>query len=125
MPSSTATGQCSTLIPQGIGEARRFKAVVYLSKTGTAFPELEMQSCEEYAQEFGWGIALTVVDEEVEKSPDRRRMLQAALQKITDGEADAILVPSKAAISPIEGEYNEFAARVEKAAGFVQVAARR
>ncbi|MFF1789584.1 hypothetical protein ACFVX9_24380 [Kitasatospora sp. NPDC058243] len=59
------------------------------------------------------------------KGPERRPLLQAALQRLLDHRAGAILVPSKSAISAIEGEFNEFAERVEKASCFIQVATRR
>jgi hypothetical protein len=98
--------------------------VIYLDKTGPAFPELEMRSCEEYALTHNWDVTLTVVDDETEKPPEQRPLLLAALQTIKDKGAEAILVPSKTAVSPIDGEFDEFAGQVEKAGGFVQVARR-
>lgn len=75
----------------------KFHVVIYLVKTGASFPEHEMRLCEEYARTFGWGITLTVVDEDVdEKGPGRRPLLQAALQNLRDRHAGAILVPSRA-----------------------------
>ncbi|MFD7448814.1 hypothetical protein [Kitasatospora sp. NPDC059827] len=104
----------------------KFHVVVYLAKPGTAFPEREMRDCERYADTFGWGITLTVVDEHAnDRSPEERPLLKAALQNLEDRKAGAILVPSRATITPIDGEYNEFAGAVEKAGGFIQVAARR
>ncbi|MBV6701260.1 hypothetical protein KV557_29820 [Kitasatospora aureofaciens] len=102
----------------------RLQVVIYLSKTTSAFPELEMRSCEEYALTFGWDVSLTVVDDDMETPPDRRPKLQVALQRLKDKQAGAILVPSRATISPIDGEYDEFARQVEKAGGFLQVAPR-
>ncbi|MDH6708879.1 hypothetical protein P3T27_005625 [Kitasatospora sp. MAA19] len=104
----------------------RLQVVIYLAKTDSDFPERELRMCEAYAHAFRWDVALIVVDDEVDApGPERRPMLQAALQRLLDNRAGAILVPSKAAISPIEGEFNEFAERVEKASGFIQVATRR
>ncbi|MFI9366894.1 hypothetical protein ACIG5E_38540 [Kitasatospora sp. NPDC053057] len=103
----------------------RLQVVIYLAKTGTGFPEAEMRRCEEYADEHRWEICLTVLDDELGKSPDRRRSLQSALDHIRSGTASAILVPSKATISPIEGESNDFSHDVEKAGGFIQTVPRR
>ncbi|MFD5464631.1 hypothetical protein ACFWIQ_17690 [Kitasatospora sp. NPDC127059] len=104
----------------------RLQVVIYLAKPDSAFPERELGQCEAYARTFNWDISLIVVDDEVDvRGPEHRPMLQAALRQILDRQAGAILVPSKATISPIEGEFNEFAERVEKAAGFIQVATRR
>ncbi|MBD0695331.1 hypothetical protein BG452_19965 [Streptomyces sp. CBMA123] len=105
---------------------RRLQVVIYLGKTNSAFPERELSLCEAYALAFDWDISLIVVDDEVDvRGPEHRPMLQAALRQILDRQAGAILVPTKATISPIEGEFNEFAERVEKASGFIQVATRR
>ncbi|MFD9685566.1 hypothetical protein ACFWXO_07360 [Kitasatospora sp. NPDC059088] len=104
----------------------KFHGVVYLAKPGMAFPEREMRDCERYADTFGWGITLTIVDEHAnDKGPDERPLLKAALQNLKDRKAGAILVPSQATITPIGGEYDEFARAVEKAGGFIQVAARK
>ncbi|MBP0452687.1 hypothetical protein J5Y04_24545 [Kitasatospora sp. RG8] len=102
----------------------RFQVVVYLTKTDSRFPELEMRSCEQYAHAFNWDVSLTVLDDDTETPPERRSSLQAALQRVKDQRAGAILVASKAAISPIDGEYDEFARQVEKAGGFLQVTRR-
>ncbi|MEV7599777.1 hypothetical protein AB0O91_20580 [Kitasatospora sp. NPDC089797] len=105
---------------------QRLQVVIYLAKRDSAFPERELALCEAYAAAFGWDISLIVVDDEADtKGPEYRPMLQAALRQITDRQAGAILVPAKATISPIDGEFNEFAERVEKASGFIQVATRR
>ncbi|MET9181855.1 hypothetical protein ABZX88_27035 [Kitasatospora aureofaciens] len=101
-----------------------FQVVIYLDKPSPAFPELEMRSCEAYALAHHWDVTLTVLDDETEKPPGQRPLLLAALQTIKDKTAGAILVPSKAAISPIGGEFDEFVAQVEKAGGFLQVACR-
>lgn len=98
-----------------------FQVVIYLAKPTPVFPELEMRSCEQYALLHRWGVTLTVLDDETEKPPDRRPLLLAALKTITDRTAGAILTPSRAAISPIDGEFDDFAAEVEKAGGFLQV----
>ncbi|MFI9363398.1 hypothetical protein ACIG5E_20420 [Kitasatospora sp. NPDC053057] len=104
----------------------RVEVVVYLAKTNSAFPERELRMCESYANTFNWDISLIVVDDEADtKGPEHRPMLRAALQRLIDHRAGAILVPTRATISPIDGEFNEFAERVEKASGFIQVAARR
>ncbi|MBV6702385.1 hypothetical protein KV557_35680 [Kitasatospora aureofaciens] len=108
-------------VPKGI---KRFQVVIYLAKVGPGFPELEMRSCEDYALTFGWEVALTVVDDEVEKPPEQRPLLLAALQTIKDRGAGAILIPSRAAVSPIDGEFDEFAGQVERAGGFIQAARR-
>ncbi|MER8100421.1 hypothetical protein [Kitasatospora sp. NPDC094016] len=79
---------------------------------------------EEYALTSGWTVALTVVDDEMEKPPERRPMFLAGLQMIKGNGAGAILIPSGAAVSPIEGEFDEFSRRVEKAGGFIQVTRR-
>ncbi|MFC5664455.1 hypothetical protein ACFP3U_15860 [Kitasatospora misakiensis] len=99
--------------------------VIYLAKTSTAFPEIEMRRCEEYAGAHGWAISLTVLDDELGRSPDRRSRFLAAVDRIKSGEASAVLVPSKATISPLDGEFNEASHMVEKAGGFIQVAPRR
>ncbi|MFH9349803.1 recombinase family protein [Kitasatospora sp. NPDC017646] len=105
---------------------RDFQVVAYLAKTNSYFPERELSACEAYAHAFNWNISLIVVDDEVDmKGPQHRPMLQAALRQIRDSQAGAILVPTKATISPIDGEFNEFAERVEKASGFIQIATRR
>ncbi|MER7674973.1 hypothetical protein ABTY61_41900 [Kitasatospora sp. NPDC096128] len=105
---------------------RTLQVVIYLAKVDSAFPERDLSTCESYAHAFNWGISLIVVDDQVDvRGPGHRPMLQAAFRQITDRQAGAILVPSKATISPIEGEFNEFAERVEKASGFIQVATRR
>ncbi|MFF2075930.1 hypothetical protein ACFVXG_14370 [Kitasatospora sp. NPDC058162] len=105
---------------------QRLQVVIYLAKTNSAFPERELNSCEAYARAFNWGISLIVVDDEANvRAPEYRPMLQAAFRQVLDGQAGAILIPSKATISPIDGEFNEFAQRVEKAAGFIQVATGR
>ncbi|MEU9079636.1 hypothetical protein [Kitasatospora sp. NPDC048538] len=104
----------------------RLQVVMYLAKTDAGFPERELRVCERYAAAFDWGVSLIVVDDEVDvRGPEHRPMLRAALQRLLDREAGAILVPTKATISPIDGEFNEFAERVEKASGFIQVATRR
>lgn len=105
-------------------DPKRFSVVIYLARTGVAFPELEMRSCEDYALAFGWEVSLTVVDDESEKCPEQRPLLLAALQTIRDRSAGAILIASQATVSPIDGEYNDFARQVEKAGGFVQVTRR-
>lgn len=105
-------------------DTERFTVVIYLAKTTVAFPELEMRSCEEYALAFGWQVSLTVVDDEMEKCPEQRPLLLAALQTVKDKSAGAILIASQATISPIDGEYHAFARQVEKAGGFVQVTRR-
>ncbi|MER7771793.1 hypothetical protein [Kitasatospora sp. NPDC096140] len=103
-----------------------FQVVLYLTKANSSFPERELRACEDYAKAFNWGIDLIVVDDEAAtKGPDHRPMLRAALQRVLDRQAGAILVPSKSAISPIEGEFADFSKRVEKASGFIQVATRR
>ncbi|MER7671101.1 hypothetical protein ABTY61_21920 [Kitasatospora sp. NPDC096128] len=102
----------------------RFQVVIYLAKPTADFPELEMRSCEAYAIAHRWDVTLTVLDDETEKPPEQRPLLLAALQTITDRTAGAILLPSRAAISPIDGEFDDFAAQVEKAGGFLQVARR-
>ncbi|MFI9363931.1 hypothetical protein ACIG5E_23185 [Kitasatospora sp. NPDC053057] len=102
----------------------RFQVVIYLAKPSPAFPELEMRSCEEYALAHNWDVTLTVLDDETEKPPEQRPLLLAALQTIKDKTAGAILAPSRTAISPIDGEFDEFAAQVEKVGGFLQVARR-
>ncbi|MEU9047083.1 MULTISPECIES: hypothetical protein [unclassified Kitasatospora] len=103
-----------------------FRVVMYLARSGSGFPEHELSVCEAYAGAFNWGIDLIVVDDEVNrKGPEHRPMLRAALQRVLDRQAGAILVPHKAAISPIEGEFDDFSKRVEKASGFIQVATRR
>lgn len=105
---------------------RSFQVVTYLAKTNFSFPEQELRQCEAYARTFNWGISLIVVDDEANvRAPEYRPMLQAAFRQVLDGQAGAILIPSKATISPIDGEFNEFAQRVEKAAGFIQVATGR
>ncbi|MFE6051570.1 hypothetical protein ACFQ6N_12470 [Kitasatospora sp. NPDC056446] len=104
----------------------RFQVVLYLARTGSDFPESDLRRCEAYAGAFDWGIDLIVLDDETtRRGPDDRPMLRAALRRVLDRQAGAILVPSKASISPIEGEFNDFAKRVEKASGFIQVATRR
>ncbi|MER6300460.1 hypothetical protein ABT247_12930 [Kitasatospora sp. NPDC001539] len=109
--------------PQAFG---RPQVVVYLAKSNSRFPKRELRLCEAYAHAFRWDISLIVVDDEADlKSPERRPMLQAALQRLLDRRAGAILVPSRATISAIDGEFNEFASCVEKASGFIQVATRR
>ncbi|MFD7452695.1 hypothetical protein [Kitasatospora sp. NPDC059827] len=106
--------------------ARNFQVVTYLAKANSLFPEQELRRCENYARAFNWGISLIVVDDEANvRAPEFRPMLQAAFRQVLDRQAGAILVPSKATISPIDGEFNEFAQRVEKAAGFIQVATGR
>ncbi|MFJ8475239.1 hypothetical protein [Kitasatospora sp. NPDC094011] len=71
-------------------------------------------------------VTLTIVDEHVnDKAPEEHSLLKAALQNLKDQKAGAILVPSRATITPIDGEYNDFAEVVEKAGGFIQVATRR
>ncbi|MFE4516936.1 hypothetical protein ACFRMQ_22390 [Kitasatospora sp. NPDC056783] len=101
----------------------RLQVVMYLAKTHSHFPERELRTCEAYAKAFDWGIDLIVVDDETTRAePERRPMLRAALQRLQDRQAGAILVPSKATISPIDGEFNDFAKRVEKASAFIQVA---
>ncbi|MFE5583723.1 hypothetical protein [Kitasatospora sp. NPDC056531] len=114
--------------PNGVegnpNRTERFQVVIYLAKTSPAFPELEMRSCEEYALAYDWEVSLTVLDDEMEKPPEQRPLLLAALQTIKDRSAGAILIPSKATVSPIDGEFDEFAAQVEKAGGFLQVACR-
>ncbi|MFJ9609013.1 hypothetical protein ACIRS1_22005 [Kitasatospora sp. NPDC101176] len=102
----------------------RFRVVIYLAKSTAAFPELEMRSCEDHALAFGWEVSLTFVDDETDRCPEQRPLLLAALQTVRDDSAGAILVPSRAAVSPIDGEYDDFSALVEKAGGFVQVARR-
>ncbi|MFG2905192.1 hypothetical protein ACGF13_09040 [Kitasatospora sp. NPDC048286] len=105
-------------------DTERFTVVIYLAKTSVAFPELEMRSCEDYALAFGWRVSVTIVDDELEKCPEQRPLLQAALQTIKDKSAGAILIASQATVSPIDGEYREFARQVERAGGFVQVTRR-
>ncbi|MFD8703369.1 hypothetical protein ACFV1W_12180 [Kitasatospora sp. NPDC059648] len=106
--------------------APKFRVVAYLAKNNSAFPERELRMCESYAATFNWDISLIVVDDEADaKGPEHRPMLQAALQRLLDRRAGAILIPTKATISPIDGEFNEFAERVEKASGFIQIATRR
>ncbi|MGA5822362.1 hypothetical protein ACPC54_31400 [Kitasatospora sp. NPDC094028] len=103
----------------------RLQVVVYLARSGSTFPERELRACESYALAFHWGISLIVVDDSVDTTaPERRPMLQAALQRVRSKAACAILVPAKSAISPIAGEFDEFSRHVEKAGGFVQVATR-
>ncbi|MGA5822847.1 hypothetical protein ACPC54_33920 [Kitasatospora sp. NPDC094028] len=103
----------------------RLQVVVYLAKTGSTFPERELRACESYALAFHWGVSLIVVDDSVDVlSPERRPMLQAALLRVRSKAACAILVPARSTISPITGEFDEFSRQVEKAGGFVQVAAR-
>ncbi|MFJ9774101.1 hypothetical protein ACIRVF_23145 [Kitasatospora sp. NPDC101157] len=104
--------------------AERFQVVIYPAKPTSAFPELEMRTCENYALAHHWDVALTVLDDETDKPPEQRPLLLAALQTISDRTAGAILTPSRTAISPIGGEFDEFAAQVEKAGGFLQVAPR-
>ncbi|MGW2378348.1 MULTISPECIES: recombinase family protein [Kitasatospora] len=111
------------LPPQAV---ERLQVVAYLARTDSAFPERELRMCEAYALTFNWDISLIVVDDEADaKGPEHRPMLRAALQRVIDQRAGAILVPTKATISPIDGEFNEFAERVEKASGFIQIATRR
>ncbi|MEV7770040.1 hypothetical protein [Kitasatospora sp. NPDC086791] len=115
----TGSTSCNNPVPA-------FRAVLYLAKNDSGFPERELSACEAYAKAFDWGIDLIVVDDETSrKGPECRPMLRAALQRVLDRQAGAILVPSRAAISPIEGEFNDFSKRVEKASGFIQVATRR
>ncbi|MFG2847283.1 hypothetical protein ACGF12_29530 [Kitasatospora sp. NPDC048296] len=100
----------------------RLQVVIYLAKTGSTFPEREMRSCESYALAFNWDVSLIVVDDAADTTaPDRRPMLQAALQRVRSKHSGAILVPSKSTISPIIGEFDEFSRQVEKAGGFLQV----
>ncbi|MFJ4190496.1 hypothetical protein [Kitasatospora sp. NPDC089509] len=100
------------------------QVVIYLARTGAAFPELEMRSCEQYALAFGWNVTLTVVDDETGKPPQERHLLLAVLQAVRGRGAEAVLVPSRATISPIDGEFDEFAGEIEKAGGFIQVTRR-
>ncbi|MBO1417354.1 recombinase family protein [Streptomyces sp. FH025] len=103
-----------------------FQVVLYLARNSHAFPERELNLCESYAKAFNWAVSLIVVDDEATtKGPEHRPMLQAALQRLRDNRAGAILVPSKCTISPIDGEFNEFAEHVEKASAFIQVATPR
>ncbi|MEE1786069.1 hypothetical protein PUR71_24685 [Streptomyces sp. SP17BM10] len=102
----------------------RLQVVIYLTKTGPTFPELEMRSCEEYALAFNWGVCLTVIDDDSHTPPDSRPKLQIALQRIRSARSGALLVPSNATISPLDGEFHEFSRQVEKAGGFIQVARR-
>lgn len=105
---------------------RNLQAVIYLAKSDSAFPERELRMCESYAKAFKWDVSLIVVDDEADRrEPDSRPMLRAALQRVRDRRAEVILIPHKSTISPIEGEFNDFSHRVEKAAGFIQVATRR
>ncbi|MEU8511666.1 hypothetical protein AB0C76_08780 [Kitasatospora sp. NPDC048722] len=113
-----------TLHASGVEALERLQAVIYLAKTGPTFPELEMRSCEEYALAFNWGVRLTVIDDDLNAPPDSRPNLQIALQHIRAARSGALLVPSKATISPIDGEFHEFSRQVEKAGGFVQVSRR-
>ncbi|MFD8749567.1 hypothetical protein ACFV0O_01070 [Kitasatospora sp. NPDC059577] len=113
--------------PRVVGSPRaieRFPVVIYLAKRSVAFPEVEMRSCEDYALAFGWEVSLTVVDDETDKCPEQRPLLLAALQTITDRTAGAILIASKATVSPLDGEFDAFARQVGKAGGFVQVTRR-
>lgn len=105
-------------------DIKGFQVVIYLAKAGPAFPELEMRTCEAYALTFGWEVALTVVDDEMEKPPQERSRLVAVLRTIKGGGAGAMLIPSRATLSPIDGEFDEFARQIEKAGGFVQVTRR-
>ncbi|WP_051837780.1 hypothetical protein [Streptomyces sp. NRRL WC-3742] len=117
-PKSTHAPRVETPTP--------FQAVIYLAKSNSAFPERELRMCESYAKSFKWDVSLIVVDDEADlRGPQSRPMLQAALQRVLDRRAGAILIPHRSTISPIEGEFNEFSHRVEKAAGFIQVATRR
>ncbi|MFJ8471525.1 hypothetical protein [Kitasatospora sp. NPDC094011] len=105
-------------------DAKGLQVVIYLAKAGSAFPELEMRSCEQYALAFGWNVTLTVVDDEMGKPPQERPLLLAVLQAVRGRGAEAVLVPSRATISPIDGEFDEFAGEIEKAGGFIQVTRR-
>ncbi|MFD8083047.1 hypothetical protein ACFV4F_15295 [Kitasatospora sp. NPDC059722] len=113
-----------TLHTPRVEAPERLQAVIYLAKIGPAFPELEMRSCEEYALAFNWGVCLTVIDDNLNAPPDSRPQLQIALQRIRSARSGALLVPSRATISPIDGEFHEFSRQVEKAGGFVQVSRR-
>ncbi|WP_051830476.1 MULTISPECIES: hypothetical protein [Streptomyces] len=109
-----------------ITPTRTLQVVMYLARTNSHFPDRELTMCEAYANAFNWGIDLIVMDDEApRRAPEHRPMLRAALQRLLDKQAGAILVPSRATISPIEGEFNDFAKQVEKASGFIQVATRR
>ncbi|MEV7023365.1 hypothetical protein [Kitasatospora sp. NPDC093558] len=107
-----------------INSTQTLQAVIYLAKVGPTFPELEMRSCEEYALAFNWGVCLTIIDDDLNTPPDSRPKLQIALQRIRTARSGALLIPSNATISPIDGEFHEFSRQVEKAGGFVQVARR-
>ncbi|MBO1419774.1 hypothetical protein [Streptomyces sp. FH025] len=103
-----------------------FQGVLYLAGNSRAFPGRELNLCESCAKAFNWAVALIVVDDEATtKGPEHRPVLQAALQRLRDSRAGAILVPNRSTISPIDGEFHEFAERVEKACAVIQVAAPR
>ncbi|MER7848160.1 hypothetical protein ABTZ03_29930 [Kitasatospora sp. NPDC096077] len=61
---------------------------------------------------------------ETGKPPQERHLLLAVLRTVRGRGAKAVLVPSRATISPIDGEFDEFAGEIEKAGGFIQVTRR-
>ncbi|WP_030571930.1 recombinase family protein [Streptomyces aureocirculatus] len=99
----------------------RFRCVIYLcgaARTNIAAPREE---CTQYAQAFGWEITEVIEEYAGLLPPHGRPGLGRAVERLTSGEAGAVLTAWRAMISPVPQEYDEVARQIEKAGGFLHV----
>ncbi|CDR08180.1 MULTISPECIES: hypothetical protein [Streptomyces violaceusniger group] len=99
----------------------RFKVIVYVCTAANADPSLPHQECIEHAEMYGWDVAATIADDTGLSAPQERTGLAEAIERIKAKEAGAILTAYRSMISPRQDEYDQIAAEVEEAGGFLAV----
>ncbi|MFH8794931.1 hypothetical protein [Streptomyces sp. NPDC017941] len=108
-------------VPARAARIERFRCVIYLcgaARTNIAAPREE---CTQYARAFGWEITEVIEEYAGLLPPHGRPGLGRAVERLTSGEAGAVLTAWRAMISPLPQEYDEVARQIEKAGGFLHV----
>lgn len=110
-----------TDVPAEAAKVKRFRCVIYLCGahgTNLAVPRRE---CADYAEAFGWEITDVIEERAGLLPPQGRDGLAQAIERVTSGEAGAVLTARRSMISPVPQEYVEIAREVEAAGGFLHV----
>lgn len=70
---------------------------------------------------FGWDVVAVIEDTTGLLPPQGRDGLMRAIERIQVREAGAVLTAWRSMISPVQAEFDEVAAEIEKAGGFLHV----
>ncbi|MER6052730.1 recombinase family protein [Streptomyces sp. NPDC001793] len=108
-------------VPTKAPRINRFRCVIYLCSAPGANIAALRTDCTEYADAFCWEITDVIEDDAEALPPGDRSGLRRAVERISSGEAGAVVTAWRSMISPVAQEYDQVARDIEQAGGFLHV----